>query len=66
MLGDILLLGRGGSLFATFDFEQFVLLTLPIWVQEMVFAARQIVIGFHLSVLASSSVQTAYDANNPS
>ena len=53
IIGAILLLGRGLILYATYDFDQLVLLTLPIWVQEMVFALWLIVKGFNSSAIIS-------------
>jgi len=57
-IGAVLLLTRGASLFATADFDNSVILTLPIWVQEMVFAAWLIFKGFNSSAITSEVVKT--------
>ena len=58
LIGAILLLARAACLLAIFGFHQFVLLALPIWVQEMVFATWLIVKGFNLSAIASKPAKT--------
>lgn len=56
-VGAVLLLARGVGLLAVFGFNQFVPLTLPIWVQEMVFAVWLIVKGFNSPINGSGSVK---------
>jgi len=52
-LGAFLLLGRG--LLIIFGLDTGVILTLPIWVQEMVFGAWLIFKGFKLNTIVSES-----------
>jgi hypothetical protein len=56
LLGAVLLLARGLSMI--FGLNPGVILTLPIWVQEMAFAVWLIVKGFNLSAIASKSAKT--------
>jgi len=53
LIGATLLLPRG--LLMIFGYNPGVILTLPIWVQEMVFAVWLIVKGFNSSTIASES-----------
>jgi len=62
LLGAILLLARG--LLMIFGYDTGVFLTLPIWVQEMVFAGWLIVKGFNPSAINSLSSNTDLNEEN--
>ena len=55
-VGAVMLLARG--LLMIFGYDTGVILTLPIWVQEMAFAAWLLLKGFNSSAIASLSAKT--------